>query len=205
MFTGLIKEIAEVKSFTGSTLTIKAKHKPSLGDSIAINGACLTVTNIYDDGFSVELSPESQKLLAIENYKNRVHIEPAMMMGDRFDGHMVQGHVDTVGTVLDIKNNGNSYDIFVHVDKKFIPYIVPKGSITIDGVSLTVNDVYEDSFRLTIIPHTMKETIFFTYKKGSHVNVETDMFARYVAHILKHQNKPQTLSWDEVDAVLATY
>lgn len=205
MFTGLIKEIAEVKSFTGSTLTIKAKHKPSLGDSIAINGACLTVTNIYNDGFSVELSPESQKLLAIENYKNRVHIEPAMMMGDRFDGHMVQGHVDTVGTVLDIKNNGNSYDIFVHVDKKFIPYIVPKGSITIDGVSLTVNDVYEDSFRLTIIPHTMKETIFSTYKKGSHVNVETDMFARYVAHILKHQNKPQTLSWDEVDAVLATY
>ncbi len=205
MFTGLIKEIAEVKSFTGSTLTIKAKHKPSLGDSIAINGACLTVTNIYADGFSVELSPESQKLLAIENYKNRVHIEPAMMMGDRFDGHMVQGHIDTVGTVLDIKNNGNSYDIFVHVDKKFIPYIVPKGSITIDGVSLTVNDVYEDSFRLTIIPHTMKETIFSTYKKGSHVNVETDMFARYVAHILKHQNKPQTLSWDEVDAVLATY
>jgi len=205
VFTGLIKEIAEVKSFTGSTLTIKAKHKPSLGDSIAINGACLTVTNIYADGFSVELSPESQKLLAIENYKNRVHIEPAMMMGDRFDGHMVQGHIDTVGTVLDIKNNGNSYDIFVHVDKKFIPYIVPKGSITIDGVSLTVNDVYEDSFRLTIIPHTMKETIFSTYKKGSHVNVETDMFARYVAHILKHQNKPQTLSWDEVDAVLATY
>ena len=205
MFTGLIKEIAEVKNFVGSTLTIKAKHKPSLGDSIAINGACLTVTKIYNDGFSVELSPESQKLLAIENYKNRVHIEPAIMMGDRFDGHMVQGHVDTVGDILNIKNNGNSYDIFVHVDKKFIPYIVPKGSITIDGVSLTVNDVYEDSFRLTIIPHTMKETIFSTYKKGSHVNVETDMFARYVAHILKHQNKTQTLSWDEVDAISANY
>ncbi|MCW8837856.1 MAG: riboflavin synthase, partial [Thiovulaceae bacterium] len=99
MFTGLIREIATVKSFVGSTLSIKSKYKGALGDSIAINGACLTVTNVLNDGFSVELSPESQKLLAIENYKNEVHIEPAMMMGDRFDGHVVQGHVDCVGEV----------------------------------------------------------------------------------------------------------
>lgn len=203
MFTGLIREIAHVKSLAGSTLTIRAKHKAKLGDSIAINGACLTVVKVLDDGFSVELSPESQKLLAMQNYKNEVHIEPAMMMGDRFEGHVVQGHIDCIGTIKEIKNSGNSYDVFIQVDKKFIPYIIPKGSITVDGVSLTVNDVNADSFRLTIIPHTMKETLFKNYKKGSHVNIETDMFARYVAHIISHQK--QTLSWDEVESITARY
>ena len=203
MFTGLIREIANVKSLSGSTLTIKAKHKAELGDSIAINGACLTVIKVLNDGFSVELSPESQKLLAMENYKNEVHIEPAMMMGDRFEGHVVQGHVDAIGTIKEIKNNGNSFDVFIEVEKKFIPYIVPKGSITIDGVSLTVNDVNTNNFRLTIIPHTMKETLFKNYKKGSKVNVETDMFARYVSHIISHQK--DSLTWDEVDSISAKY
>ena len=205
MFTGLIREIAEVKSFVDSTLTIKAKYRAELGDSIAINGACLTVTKLHNDGFSVELSPESQNLLAIENYKNFVHIEPAMGMQDRFDGHIVQGHVDTIGIIKDIKHNQNSYDIFIKVDKKFIPYIIPKGSITIDGVSLTINDVEDDSFRLTIIPHTMKETNFKNYKKGDRVNVETDMFARYIAHILKHSRQADTTSWDEIDKISALY
>ena len=204
MFTGLIREIATVKSLVGSTLTIKSKYKAKLGDSIAINGACLTVVKVTNDGFSVELSPESQKLLAIENYKGEVHIEPAMKMGDRFEGHIVQGHIDTVGKIKEIKNSGNSYDVFIEVDKKFIPFIVPKGSITIDGVSLTVNDVDKTSFRLTIIPHTMKETLFKNYKKGSRVNVETDMFARYVAHIINHQ-KSTSLSWDEIDAISSNY
>lgn len=205
MFTGLIREIATVKSFVGSTLSIRAKHKAKLGDSIAINGACLTVIKVEHDGFSVELSPESQTHLAMENYKNEVHIEPAMMMGDRFEGHVVQGHIDAIGTVKEIKNNGNSYDVFIAIEKKFIPYIVPKGSVTIDGVSLTVNEVFDDAFRLTIIPHTMKETLFRSYKKGSRVNVETDMFARYIAHILTHQTKANALSWDEVDAISARY
>jgi len=204
LFTGLIREVATVKSLVGSTLTIKSKYKAELGDSIAINGACLTVVKVNNDGFSVELSPESQKLLAMENYRGEVHIEPAMKMGDRFEGHIVQGHIDTIGTVKEIKNNGNSYDVFIEVDKKFIPYIVPKGSITIDGVSLTVNDVNAASFRLTIIPHTMKETLFKSYKKGSRVNVETDMFARYVSHIINHQ-KSSSLSWDEIDAISTSY
>ncbi len=203
MFTGLIREIAHVKSLAGSKLTIRAKYKAKLGDSIAINGACLTVIEVLDDGFSVELSPESQKLLAMENYKDEVHIEPAMMMGDRFEGHVVQGHVDAIGEIKEIKNNGNSYDVFIKVDKKFIPYVVPKGSITVDGVSLTVNEVFPDSFRLTIIPHTMRETLFKNYKKGSHVNIETDMFARYVAHIISH--KKNNLTWDEVDSISAKY
>ena len=211
MFTGLIRELATVKSLSGSTLSIRAKHKANLGDSIAINGACLTVVKVFADGFAVELSPESQKLLAMENYKNEVHIEPAMMMGDRFEGHVVQGHVDTVGIIKEIKNNGNSFDVFIEVEKKYIPYIVPKGSITVDGVSLTVNDVMSDSFRLTIIPHTMKETLFKNYRRGSRVNIETDMFARYISHILAHQTKfpsepsKSNLTWDEVDSMTAKF
>ncbi len=205
MFTGLIREIASVKSLIGPTLSIKAKLKTSLGDSIAINGACLTVTFVNSDSFSVELSPESQKHLVMDKYKNEVHIEPAMTMGDRFEGHIVQGHIDAIGTISDIKNLGNSYDIFIKVDKKHICFIVPKGSITIDGVSLTVNDVNADTFRLTIIPHTMKETLFKNYKKGTQVNIETDMFARYVAHIIKHQMQSDSLSWGEVDAINASF
>lgn len=203
MFTGLIREIAHVKSLHGSTLSIRSKHKAKIGDSIAVNGACLTVIKVEHDGFSVELSPESQKLLAMENYKNEVHIEPAMMMGDRFEGHIVQGHVDAIGEIKEIKNSGNSFDVFIKVEKKFIPYIIPKGSITIDGVSLTVNEVFADSFRLTIIPHTMKETLFKNYKKGSRVNIETDMFARYVEHIISY--KKNSLTWDEVDSISARY
>ena len=204
IFTGLIREIATVKSFVGDTLRIKSSYKAKVGDSIAVNGACLTVVKVDNDSFSVELSPESQKLLAIENYKNEVHIEPAMMMGDRFEGHVVQGHVDCIGVIEKINNNGNSFDVFISLPKKFIAFVVPKGSITIDGVSLTVNSVEDESFRLTIIPHTMKETLFKNYKKGSRVNLETDMFARYVAHIINHQ-KSTSLTWDEVDAINATF
>jgi len=203
MFTGLIREMATVKSYSGDTLSLRAEYKPKLGDSVAINGACLSVVNVTSDGFSVELSPETQKLIAVDNLKGKVHIEPAMMMGDRFEGHIVQGHIDTVGTISQIKNNGNSYDVFVEIDPKFIPYIVPKGSITIDGVSLTVNEVLENSFRLTIIPITMKETLFGTYRKGSRVNIETDMFARYIEHLLRHRKAP--MSWDDIDKINALY
>lgn len=203
MFTGLIREIAHVKSLAGSALSLRAKHKAKIGDSIAINGACLTVIRVEHDGFSVELSPESQSVLAMENFKNEVHIEPAMMMGDRFEGHIVQGHIDAIGEIKEIKNSGNSFDVFIKVEKKFIPYIIPKGSITVDGVSLTVNEVFDDSFRLTIIPHTMKETLFKNYRRGSHVNIETDMFARYVEHIISR--KKETLSWDDIDSISARY
>lgn len=203
MFTGLIREMGEVKSFANNTLTLKAKHKAQLGDSIAINGVCLSVTQLHADGFSVELSPETQNTVAMENWKERVHIEPAMQMGDRFEGHIVQGHVDTIGVIESITNSGNSFDVMVKVDKKHLPYIVPKGSITIDGISLTVNDVHADTFRLTIIPITMRETLFSTYKKGSRVNVETDMFARYISHILNHQK--DAMSWDDVDQIMSTH
>ena len=205
MFTGLIREMAQVKSYGGNRLALRASHRPKLGDSVAVNGACLSVISLESDGFTVELSPETQRIIAVENLKGSVHIEPAMMMGERFEGHIVQGHIDTVGNVESIKNNGNSYDVHIAVDPRFVRYIVPKGSVTIDGVSLTVNEVFKNGFRLTIIPITMRETLFGSYRKGSRVNVETDMFARYVAHLLEHRTGNDSLSWETVDKISALY
>ena len=203
MFTGLIREMAQVISLKNNFLTLKAKYSPKLGDSIAVNGACLTVVQFNSESFTVELSPESQNILAIENYRGEVHIEPAMMMGDRFEGHIVQGHVDCLGTIKSISNNGNSTDFIITLPEKFSKFIIAKGSVTIDGVSLTVNDVKNNEFRLTIIPHTIKNTIFKRYKVGTKVNLETDMFARYVYSMF--QNKDESLSWDKVDNIMATY
>ncbi|WP_421715499.1 riboflavin synthase [Arcobacter arenosus] len=204
MFTGLIREMANVVSLKNNFLTLKAKYNPKIGDSIAVNGACLTVVRYTSDTFTVELSPESQKILAMENYRGQVHIEPAMMMGDRFEGHIVQGHVDCLGTIKSIKNNGNSTDFIISLPNEYSKYIIPKGSVTIDGVSLTVNEVLKDSFRLTIIPHTVENTLFKTYKIGTKVNLETDMFARYIYNMFKGQ-KDSGLTWDKVDGIMASY
>ena len=189
MFNGLIREIGKIKSFSNNKLKIISKYKPQIGDSIAINGVCLTVTKVYNDGFEVELSPETQKIVPLENYQpgKLVHIEPALRFGDRIDGHLIQGHVDAIGEVLEIKKIDNSYDVIIKTDPKIIKYIAPKGSIAIDGVSLTVNNVFSDRFRLTIIPHTFENTIFKHYKIHQKVNIETDMFARYIYHMLKKE------------------
>ena len=201
MFNGLIRELGTVKSFSNNKLRIKSKYKPQIGDSIAINGVCLTATKIYSDGFEVELSPETQKIVPLENYMpgKKVHIEPALRFGDRIDGHLIQGHVDAIGEILEIKKTKNSYDVIIKTDPKIIKYIAPKGSIAIDGVSLTVNEVFSDRFRLTIIPHTFENTLFKEYKLHQKVNIETDMFARYIYHMLKNSQSSdlneQILAW----------
>ena len=187
MFNGLIREKAKIKSFSNNRLKISASYKPSVGDSVAINGVCLTATKIYPDGFEVEMSPETQAIVPMENYSpgKYVHIEPALRFGDRIDGHLIQGHVDATGEILEIKKTQNSYDVIIKTDPKIMKYIAPKGSVAIDGVSLTINEVFSDRFRLTIIPHTFENTLFKHYKIHQRVNIETDMFARYIYHMLK--------------------
>ena len=202
MFTGLIREFAEVASYSNNILTLRATYKPNIGDSIAINGACLTVIELFEGGFSVELSLESRSLLAVENLKGKVHMEPALALGDRLDGHMVQGHVDCVGVIERFNQRENGLDIEVSIPEKQITFVIPKGSITIDGVSLTVNDVSKKSFRLTIIPHTLQKTLIGSYKVGQKVNVETDMFARYLHHMF---SKKDSLDWNGVDRIMAIY
>ena len=205
MFTGLIREIATVKSYQNNILTIHSKHKAKLGDSIAINGVCLTVIKVHSDGFDLELADETRSIIDESKISGSVHMEPAMMMNDRFEGHIVQGHVDCVGTVTKITPMENATDFIISVESKFIAHIVPKGSITIDGISLTVNDVGADNFRLTIIPHTLKNTLMKNYQIGTKLNIETDVFARYIDHILAHRSSKKSMSWDDVDNMQMSY
>ncbi len=205
MFTGLIREKAVVKRYASNILSLRAKYQPKIGDSVAVNGVCLTVISIDSDGFAVELADETRAVIDESRLRGEVHIEPAMMMGDRFEGHIVQGHVDCLGEIVGIEPRENGTDYLIRLPQKYTAYVIPKGSITVDGVSLTVNDVYDDTFRLTIIPHTRDNTLFETYKKGDKVNIETDFFARYIEHILSRKKSQKGLSWDEVDAVSMMY
>jgi riboflavin synthase len=205
MFTGLIREIATVKSYKNNILTIQSKHKAKIGDSIAINGVCLTVIKSHSDGFDLELADETRSIIDESKISGKVHIEPAMQLSDRFEGHIVQGHVDCVGEVVKITSRENGTDFIIKVKPKYIAHIIPKGSITIDGVSLTINDVYDDSFRLTIIPHTLRETLIGEYKIGTKINIETDLFARYIDHILRHRNQKKSMSWDDIDRMQMSY
>jgi len=205
MFTGLIREIATVKNYANNILTIVAKHQAGLGDSIAINGVCLTVIQVNADGFDLELADETRSIIDESKLSAEVHMEPAMQMSDRFEGHIVQGHVDCVGVVEKITPLENASDFLIKVEPKYIGHIIPKGSITIDGISLTVNDVYDDTFRLTIIPHTLRETLMKNYTIGTKLNIETDVFARYIDHILEHRSKRKSMNWDEVDQIQMGY
>ena len=206
MFTGLIREIGTVVDDRNYILSIRSSLKPRIGDSIAVNGVCLTVTDVLSDGFQVEAADETRRIVPPEKLRGRVHLEPAMRMGDRFEGHIVQGHVDTVGTIRRIVQGENATEYYIAVDPEQIPYLVPKGSVAVDGVSLTINDVAEDWFRLTIIPHTVENTLFKTYRPGTRVNIETDLFARYVDHILRHREAgKKRISWDEIDAISMSF
>ncbi len=206
MFTGLIREIGKVKRYQNNILSIISKHPAKIGDSIAINGVCLTVIKLNGDGFDLELADETRSIIDESKLKGEVHIEPAMQLRDRFEGHILQGHIDCIGEVLNITKRTNGVDYIIGVEPQYTTYIVPKGSIAIDGVSLTVNDVYDRSFRLTIIPHTLNQTLIRHYTKGTKVNIETDLFARYLEHILERRLNPKkSLGWSDIDAISMGY
>ena len=202
MFNGLIREFAQVLKFDKKTLSLKSNLNPNLGDSIAINGACLSVTAKFDGGFSVELSSESEDVLAIENFKGLVHAEPAIRFGDRIDGHLMQGHIDYIGEIYQISKLKSGFDFYIKLPKDAMSLVANKGSIGVDGVSLTINEVLSNAVRLTIIPITMKDTLFGLYKVGRKVNIETDLLARYAQQILKPKKE---LSWVDVERISSLY
>ncbi|RTJ90095.1 riboflavin synthase [Campylobacter jejuni] len=203
MFNGLIREIAKAQSYQNNTLSLKAKYRPNLGDSIAVNGACLSVTKLYEGGFEVELSRESRTHIAIENLKDKVHIEPALRYGDRIDGHLMQGHIDFIGTLEKIQKDENGVDFYISLPKEAMKFMAEKGSIGVDGVSLTINEILKNGIRLTIIPITFKETLFKDYQVGRKINIESDLLARYIYAQLQGKNKG--LSWEEVERISYLY
>lgn len=191
MFTGIIEDIGRVESIedisnqAGLLLTITSEKIVSdinLGDSISVNGICLTVTDFTDSNFQVEVMPETIQRTSLRgiNKSTRVNLERAMAANDRFGGHIVSGHIDGIGKVIAIEADGIANWYTIETTKELMRYIIMKGSITVDGTSLTVAGVEADAFRVSIIPHTSDQTIFSDYQVGSIVNLENDIVGKYI-------------------------
>ena len=194
MFTGIIEEVGEVRRvLSGSTageIAIRAKtvlEGTKLGDSIAVNGVCLTVTGLLGDGFTADVMPETLRRTNLGRLGtgSRVNLERAMAADGRFGGHIVSGHIDGVGTIRSQRREENAVWLTIAAPKDILNLIVMKGSIAIDGVSLTVADLTGDTFAVSIIPHTGAQTILLGKRPGDHVNLENDVIGKYVRRLLE--------------------
>ena len=209
MFTGIIEELGTIRGVSltknGGELQIAATTVlggTKLGDSIAVNGTCLTVTKLEKDGFTAFVMAESLRRTNLGNLKRGsvVHLERAMAADGRFGGHMVTGHIDGQGTFLPQKPEGQAVVLTIGADPEILSGIVEKGSIAIDGTSLTVMDVGKDSFRVGIIPHTGGHTALLDRPKGYACNLETDVIGKYIQKFLAKNTestpKKSTLTMD---------
>ena len=209
MFTGIVEETGKVKGLSSGRLSIEAKEvligsKP--GDSISVNGACLTVISISKSDFSVEVMPETLRRtnLGRLHYGNRVSLERAVPADGRFGGHFVQGHVDDVGKVLSLKPEEGAIIARISAPSQLMRYIVSKGFIAVDGVSLTVIDVDELSFSVSLVDFTRKNTTLGIIKAGDVVNLEVDIMAKYVERIQQKGDRGVTLDFLEEHGFLKT-
>jgi riboflavin synthase len=194
MFTGIIQAVGRVKSIdrTGIGVRIATEldgldiDELSIGDSICVNGVCLTVVEISGMVVGFDISNETLSCTTFASIETggSVNIELAMKASDRLDGHIVSGHVDAVAKLLSIREDGNSKRYDFEIPNHFIKYICQKGSICIDGVSLTVNSIQGNIFSVNIIPHTLLHTVFSEYRSGSYVNIEVDIVSRYLERLL---------------------
>ncbi|PPD49687.1 MAG: riboflavin synthase [Methylotenera sp.] len=200
MFTGIVEEIGSVKAVkrNGPSLRLTLSGKivledVKLGDSISVNGICLTVTTFDRDSFSVDVMPETLKASSLDGVRpgTRVNLERAMPANGRFGGHFVSGHVDGVGRIVKKRSLANAVYVDISCEPSLLHYIVPKGSISVDGTSLTVFDVTERGFTLSLIPHTYSETVLGMKQAGDAVNLECDMLAKYMEKLVRQ--KPMTL------------
>lgn len=194
MFTGIIEAVGTVKGLTpkGNDVSVIVNSGKldlsdvKLGDSIATNGVCLTVVEIMKDGYRADVSLETIKRSGFAHYKvgDAVNLEKALTLNTRLGGHLVSGHVDGVGEIVAIDKLGRATEYWLQAPDELAKYIAEKGSITIDGTSLTVNDVDGAKFKITIVPHTTEETIIERYVVGRKVNLEVDVIARYLERIM---------------------
>jgi riboflavin synthase len=186
MFTGLIREVGRVVSFEDGRLTIEAAQTAELGDSIAIDGVCLTVVANGGGTLAFEAVPETLARTSLGTLEagSRVNLEPALRAGDALGGHYVQGHVDGVGTVRSVEPEGEGKRIWTDAPAELLRYVVEKGSIALQGTSLTVAEVDDHGFAVALIPHTLQETTLDGLEPGDHINLEADVLAKYVEKLL---------------------
>ncbi|MFH1581500.1 MAG: riboflavin synthase [Pseudomonadota bacterium] len=193
MFTGIIEglgTIAEIRpSGRGKRLLIDADFpldQTKIGDSIAVSGACVTVIIMAGRRFEVDISPETlaKTTFGMAKIGDRVNLERALRLSDRIDGHLVSGHVDGIGIIKGKKRTGNAIIVVIDVPEFLSRYMITKGSVAVDGISLTINNRSRDCFDVSIIPHTAKLTTMGIKKTGDHVNIETDMIGKYIENFI---------------------
>lgn len=199
MFTGIISAIGEIAELEHRQGDVRISiHAPELGfddvrlgDSIACNGVCLTAVELIANGFIADVSVETLSLTTIEHWalNSRINLEKAMQASDRFGGHIVSGHVDGIGEVVSLHEDARSWRFTIKAPDNLAKYIAQKGSITVDGTSLTVNVVNGSEFELNIVPHTMIHTVISDYQVGTKVNLEVDLIARYLERLTSADNQ----------------
>jgi len=193
MFTGIVAKISKVEKVfwkKGSLFVVVKKPtewKISLGDSISINGVCSTIRKVSKNNFEVEYMPETVNKTTVESFQKGIllNLEKSLRVSDLMDGHIVQGHIDNIGKVLEVKNSKESKIVKIQIPKKLIKFIAPKGSIAIDGTSLTVIDVGINWFTVSLVSYTIENTNMQNYKKDTKVNIETDVIAKYLYNFYK--------------------
>jgi len=197
MFTGIIESVTKIKKVNSKNNAIfmdveydNPNNVFKKGDSISINGVCLTVTDFGKDYFSVDIVKETLNRTSLKNVKagDYVNLEPAMKTDDRFSGHFVQGHIDGTGVVRSINKKGRNTDIFIECSDDIMKYVVEKGSICIDGISLTIAEVLPDGFKISLIPYTIDKTNFKYKRDGDIVNIETDIIGKYIYKFINEMN-----------------
>ena len=189
MFTGIVEEVGVVAKISDNGMTVlatKVTEDLKLGDSIAVNGTCLTAVSFDRTEFSVDLSPETVRRTSLGRLSvgGPVNLERALLASDRMGGHIVQGHVDGTGRVMSTKRDGDSTIFRIRVPKRLNRYIVEKGFVAVDGISLTVVKIGASSFTLAVIPYTLKNTNLSALSVGDRVNLEADILAKYVESLL---------------------
>ncbi|MGF1762981.1 riboflavin synthase [Aliivibrio kagoshimensis] len=199
MFTGIIEAVGTLAALTpkGEDISITVNvgdldmADVKLGDSIATNGVCLTVVAQTASTYTADLSLETLKRTGFSHYQSgeKVNLEKAMLPTTRFGGHIVSGHVDGVGEVIERHQTGRAIEFWIKMPVEIARYVAEKGSITVDGISLTVNDLRKDAFKLTIVPHTASETTMDDFVVGKKVNLEVDVFARYLERLVMSKNE----------------
>lgn len=207
VFTGIIEEVGIINrlSLSGHSGKIDIRARKVLtgtkiGDSIAVNGVCLTVTDLTSDGFIADVMPETvnRSSLGILNAGSMVNLERAMPIDGRFGGHIVSGHIDGIGIIKEIYKDENAVRMTITTDDDILLLIVEKGSISIDGISLTVASLGEDFFQISVIPHTLNVTSLLKKRQGDPVNLETDIIGKYVQKLFNNNTKDVLPDRDEL-------
>ena len=194
MFTGIVEEVGHIRRIIkrnrSERLTVscrKVLDGTKIGDSIAVNGACLTVISMDHDSFDADVTPETMRRTAFSLFRpgSPVNLERALRLSDRLGGHIMMGHVDGVGHIISMAKEDNAINISISLERKWMWYVIEKGSVAVDGISLTVAERRDDSFSIALIPHTGSETALLQKHSGDPVNIECDYLGKYIEQLMK--------------------